>query len=187
LGFGAGFSPVATGLFWRKMAKNGHFHEKGPKTGFLAIIPHFGVFWGFLGPPGPPGCGGFTSTPAGAAAGRPGACGGPRRSPGTPGGVSGPGPRIPGSWPEPQEGSPAPGGGFPRPRSPGSEDARLREGGFTSTPRAGALRLARGSPDLGSRRSPLRGSGRALFSTPPRAVPRIPEIPGTGPRREGLM
>jgi len=89
MGFSATFSPVATGLFSPKLAKNGHFGQKWQKTGFLAIIAHFGLFLGFSAPPGPPRAG-VLHQPLG---------GGPRGSPGSrrgPGGVPGRSPdRVP--------------------------------------------------------------------------------------------
>jgi len=53
-GFFSHFSPVATGLFFRKIAKNGYFWPKCRKNGFLAGIPQKRGFWGFLALPGLP-------------------------------------------------------------------------------------------------------------------------------------
>jgi len=63
LGFFRGFCPVATGLFFRKMAKNSHFWPKCPKKGFLAGIPQKRGFWGFSAPSEAWPRRGFTSTP----------------------------------------------------------------------------------------------------------------------------
>jgi len=61
---------------------------------FLAIIPHFVVFSGFLGPPGPFGAGVLHQPPAGA----PGRPGGPSEASGRPRGPrEGSGTRSPGS------------------------------------------------------------------------------------------
>jgi len=44
------FDPVATGLFFRKIAKNSDFWLKWPKKAFLAGNPPFWGFWAILGP-----------------------------------------------------------------------------------------------------------------------------------------
>jgi len=103
-----------------------------------------------------------------------GGLGGPFGQPGTPGGVLE-------TWR-------APGTGDPGSGEPG-------EGGFTSTPRAGALSPARWSrplPGSGSPKSPIWGFSpkKAHFGplqASPGREPQTPEKAGTGPRREGLM
>jgi len=135
------FAPVATGAFSGKVAKNGHFQQKCLKMAFLAIIPHFGVFLGFFGPPGLLGAGVLHQPPPG----RPGAREGPPRPPGDPPDPGeGSGTRSPGSRmgsPGSPRGLPWPGGGLgPGSRGPGHR----RGGGFTSTPRAGAPRFPAG-------------------------------------------
>jgi len=61
------FSPVATGLFFEKMAKKGHFWAKWPKKAILAGKPPFWGFSGCFGRFGHPAGGCFTSTPRGGA------------------------------------------------------------------------------------------------------------------------
>jgi len=97
------FSPVATGLFFEKTAKNSHFWPKSLKIAILAVFTHKTPFLGVLGLSRPPTGGGFTSTPARAA--RPGGS-----LPGGPETLWGPGIRDPGS------GGP---GGLVRPWLPG--------------------------------------------------------------------
>jgi len=98
------------------------------------------------------------------------------------------------------EGSRKPLPGFPwgqgrpprQPGDPGTGPGHRRGGGFTSTPRGGALSPAGredspepgpGSPGIPESRSPP-----GVRKTPPRGVPpRNPEKTGAGPRREGLM
>jgi len=170
------------------MAKNGHFGEKRPKTGFLAIIPHFGVFLGFPGPRGPSPAEGFTSTPV-ATARAPGAGPDPWS-----GDLSGACPDLVARRPPPETGDPGSqilprGGGDPiqqvpgtgsRGRRPGHPGGQLREGGFTSTPRAGALSPVWPGPGTsgpGSGKGPLRGPG----NHPARTGSETPrEIPGQG-------
>jgi len=157
------FSPVATGLFFWKMAIFGHFWRKRPKKAFLRVLAHKRAFWALFGPLAQ----GFYINPS-----RGGSQGPGRSQTGSrtlSGGLRGPwspGPGIPGS-PDPSargRGRPqTPSQGPGDPGSPGS--AR----GFTSTPRAGAPRyrraraLAQGppSPQGSWRRSrpPLGGRG----------------------------
>jgi len=182
------------------MAKKPIFSENGQKRPFWPVKAHFGPFWpfsGLFGPPGPAPRRGFTSTPREGLPGRPG----------PPGEVSGPvrrglGTPVPGS---PDLGSRIPGPqGFPRPRggAPGAPGApgprgRPREGGFTSTPRAGAPRFPGAVPGTwvpeGSRRGPGGPSRRAQIQPPPGGAretpspePRAVSPPrGEGGRRPG--
>jgi len=124
------------------MPKNGYFSRKSRKTAFLRVNPHFGGFGPFLGPLGR----GFYINPRAPSWKGVGGPGGTLREvPGTPGprirdpGDRGPDPPPPGGRPgEPLDG--VPGG----PGVPEGPRGQPREGGFTSTPRAGAPRYRRG-------------------------------------------
>jgi len=154
-----------------------------PKIG---LFGHNTPFWGILGLFGPSGPGrgrGFTSTPGGPPGRGFEAPGGLPGVPGTPGGGPGPGPRIPGSGRPVPGGLPRAGGGPSRPWDPGPRaPGPGAEGGFTSTPRAGAPRFPAGGPgDRGPGRA-LRTSPGGLFPPRPGGGPRNPS-PGTaGPR-----
>jgi len=152
MGFSATFSPVATGLFCREMAKNGHFSQKSRKSGFLAIIPHFGVFWAFLGPPGPPALGVLHQPPARGWEGPPRPPEGPPGTPGTPGGVLD---QVPGPGPgdrESRRAPPPPGEGSPGPWGPGARVPAGPARGVLHQPLApGPRGTGRGSRGPGTR------------------------------------
>jgi len=162
------------------MAKKGHFRQKRPKKAFLPGIPRKRGFRAFLALPGRSGAG-VLHQPLGRR-GRPG----PWELPGgLPDPVPGvcpdpvPGTRILGSRaPPPQrapEGSPGgPGQGPGDPRTP-------REGGFTSTPRAGAPRFPGAVPGPGGPREVRKGPPGGPW--PPDPLPGVPETP---PRNRGL-
>jgi len=170
------------------MAKNGHFGEKRPKTGFLAIIPHFGVFLGFPGPRGPSPAEGFTSTPV-ATARTPGAGPDPWS-----GDLSGTCPDLVARRPPPETGDPGSqilprGRGRPHPAGPGDRVPRSEagaprrpapRGGFYINPsRRGPV------PGQGWRSGSAAGTPASRRATLRGRAPKDPYGPGSGRAPDG--
>jgi len=150
LGILGTFSPVATGPFFEKIAKISDFWPKWAKMPFLAGKPPFWGFLAFLGHFGPAAPGVLHQPP-----------GGPSQGAGSPGDPPDPGSGVPGSrgpgrgsgdLGSRRPGTPPPGAGEvpegpgtgPGDRGPGPGSSG--EGGFTSTPRAGAPRFPGSRP-----------------------------------------